>query len=293
MIDARAGRGLSRRALLGAGAAAVAMMAVAPHAAGQASGDQYTFIAAGLDTRENYGDYNSDVLMVARVDLAAGSVRTVSIPRDLYVTIPGVGQDKITRAFDFGYKAAGKVWEGGADLLTETIATTFGLQIDGIATTTFEGFKEIVDAVGGVEVDNPYEVVGNAEYPVFPAGVQTLSGDAALAFVRSRKQDSDDGRVMRQQLVLASLLRELQDPAVVGDLPALMRASRGAVETNIPLAMQLRLLELLPELSMDSIAFATIDEYLTGGIIDNGMWVYQADWSTLPGIVQGFLAGGV
>jgi LCP family protein required for cell wall assembly len=273
------------------GLAAAAMIAGAPVAAGQASRDRFTFIAAGLDTRENYGDYNSDVLMVARVDLRAGAVRTVSIPRDLYVTIPGFGQDKVTRAFDFGYKAADMVWEGGAKLLTATVATTFGLEIDGIATTTFEGFKAIVDALGGVEVDNPYEVAGNAAYPVFPAGTQTLTGDAALAFVRTRSQDSDDGRVMRQQLVLAGLLRKLQDPAVVRGLPALVSATRDAVKTDIPVATQLRLLELAPNLSRDDIAFTTITEYLTGGFIDNGMWVYQADWSTLPGIVQAFLDG--
>jgi LCP family protein required for cell wall assembly len=295
MAEQRFEAAFTRRALLGAGAAAMFALAGGHRiaTARQSGGNAATYIAAGLDTRANYGDYNSDVLMIGRVDAGAGTVRVISIPRDLYVPIPGFGQDKITRAFDFGYKAAGKKWDAGADLLTETIATAFGITIDGIATTTFEGFKEIIDAVGGVDVDNPYEVVGNAEFPVFPAGVQTLTGDAALAFVRTRTQDSDDGRVMRQQLVLEALLQKLQSPAIVGDLPALLNATRGTVETDIPLPTQLRLLELAPSLSRDNIAFTTITEYLTGGFIDNGMWVYQADWTTLPGIVQAFLGGDV
>ena len=122
-----------------------------------------------------------------------------------------------------------------------------------------------------------------------PAGLDP--GDAALAFVRTRSQDGDDGRVMRQQLVLAGLLRRLQDPAIVGDLPALLAATRGTIESDIPVSMQLRLLEMAPGLRADSVAFATITAYLTGGFLDNGMWVYQADWDVLPGIVQGFLDG--
>jgi LCP family protein required for cell wall assembly len=285
VIDPRDGR-LSRRVLLGA---ALALAVAGPIAPARAAGERLTFIAAGIDARANYGDFNSDVLMIARVDLAAGTVRVVSIPRDLYVTIPGVGQDKITRAFDFGYKGAGMDWRGGADLLTRTVETMFGLAVDGIATTTFDGFRDIVDALGGVEVDNPYEVAGDAEHPVFPAGVQVLDGDAALAFVRTRAQDSDDGRVMRQQLVLAALLRRLRDPALAAGLPALVDAARGAVETDIPLATRLRLMELVPDLTADRVAFATITDQLTGGFLDTGMWVYQADWTALPGVVQALL----
>lgn len=282
---------ITRRVALGALAGVVALAIAGSGQAAQPGRNRYTFIAAGIDARANYGDYNSDVLMVARVDLDAGDLRAVSIPRDLYVTIPGFGQDKINRAFDFGYKSAGMAWESGAALLTETVETAFGIEIDGIATTTFEGFGRMVDIVGGVEVDNPYEVAGDASHPYFPAGVQMLDGDAALAFVRTRSQDGDDGRVMRQQLVLAGLLRRMQDPAIMNELPALLAATRDTVETDIPVPTQLRLLELVPDLSADSVTFRTITGYLTGGTLDNGMWVYQADWSTLPGYVQSLLAG--
>ncbi len=282
---------MTRRNLLGAAAGLVVAAAAGGSVAGRQGADRFTFIAAGIDARANYGDYNSDVLLIARVDSSVGELRAISIPRDLYVTIPDFGRDKINRAFDFGYKAAGMAWERGAALLTETVEAAFGIEVDGIATTPFEGFRRIVDIVGGIEVDNPYEVVGDDSHPFFPAGVQVLDGDAALAFVRTRSQDGDDGRVLRQQIVLAALLRRLQDPAIVGDLPALVTAARGVVETDIPVTTQLRLLELVPRLSAESVMFSTITEHLTGGVLDNGMWVYQADWTTLPGIVQDLLDG--
>jgi anionic cell wall polymer biosynthesis LytR-Cps2A-Psr (LCP) family protein len=142
-----------------------------------------------------------------------------------------------------------------------------------------------------VEVVNPYEVVGDAEIPSFPAGPLILTGEEALVFVRTRSQDTDDGRVMRQQLVLAALLDKLRDPAVVANLPALIAATRGTVETDIPLPVQLDLIDLLPELTAERVTFHTITDSLTGGFIDNGMWVYQADWTVLPGVVQGYLNG--
>jgi LCP family protein required for cell wall assembly len=291
MIDGTASPVITRRTALAgfAGMAAAAFRMTG--AAGQQPTDRFTVIAAGIDASANHGDRNADVLMVARVDLRAGAVRVVSIPRDLYVPIPGHGQDKINRAFDLGYKAAGGAWARGAALLTETVEASFGIEVNGIATTTFEGFRDIVDIVGGVEVVNPYEVAGDAAHPVFPAGPQVLDGDAALAFVRTRSQDGDDGRVLRQQLVLAGLLRRLQEPGIVGDLPALLAASSGAVETDIPLGTQLRLLELVPGLGAEAVTFATITDYLWGGFLDSGMWVYQADWAVLPGVVQALLDG--
>lgn len=292
MTEPRLTHRFDRRALLlGAGALLGGSRLPQPALAHQQASNSYTFIVAGLDKREDYPNYNSDVLMVSRVDLDAGEVRTMAIPRDLYVEIPGVGFDKITSAFTYGFYNRGEVWEGGAQLLTETIELNFGLTIDAVATTTFVGFEQIIDAIGGVTVDNPYAVVGFRPGSVFPAGVQTLSGEEALVFVRTRKQDGDDGRVMRQQLVLGALLDHLQSPAVVGDLPQLVAATRNAVTTNIPNETILQLIAALPRIDRSNVQFATMTEYLVGGIIDSGAWVYQGDWSFLPGYVQGYLDG--
>lgn len=282
---------LTRRRAIQAGVAVAAATLTGPVAISAQSGTEYTFIVAGLDYREGFDEHNSDVLMVARVNTELGTVNAVSIPRDLYIDIPGYGTNKITKAFDSGYYANGESWEAGAQTLTDTIVQSFGIAVDGVATTTFEGFKHIVDAVGGVTVDNPYEVVGFGSHPSFPEGIQTLDGEAALVFVRTRKQDGDGGRNMRQQLVLQSLLVQLQQPDVVTKLPALVDSVRNAVQTNIPTDLQATLLAALPSIDPAGVTFTTVDDQLWGGTIANGMWVYQADWATLPGYVQSLLAG--
>jgi LCP family protein required for cell wall assembly len=289
-------RSLTRRRAIQAGVA-VATALAAP-ATGAAQGEAYTFIAAGLDHRAGFDTHNSDVLMVARVDLGLGSVNAVSIPRDLYIDIPGFGADKITSAFTYGYDDAGGEWAGGAQVLTDTIATSFGLAIDGVVTTTFDGFVRMIDALGGVTVDNPYAVDdpkaaewGEAGLWTWPAGVQTLDGASALRFVRTRNMDGDDGRVMRQQLVLRAILDQLQQPDTVKRVPALADSLRDAVETNIPAEMQAGLIAALPEIDPARVVFTNIADQLWGGTLDSGMWVYQADWATLPGYVQSLLAG--
>jgi LCP family protein required for cell wall assembly len=286
-----------RRSLrIGAAAAAIALTGAVPALARQdATG--YTFIVAGLDYREGFDEHNSDVLMVARVDTALGTVNSVSIPRDLYVEIPGYGYDKITKAFHHGYYGHDRSWEAGAKSLTETITRSFGLTIDGIATTDFAGFIEIIDTLGGVTVDNPYEVIDaefEAKHPgqwTWPAGVQTLDGESALRFVRTRHMDTDDGRVMRQQLVLRALLKQLQQPETVTKLPALVDTLRDSVGTNIPAQVQATLVAALPKIDPAGVTFTNVADQLVGGTLDNGMWVYQADWATLPGYVQALLAG--
>ena len=290
-----------RRLLLtGAALAAAGTLRLSPaDAARQQPGDIYTFLVAGLDTRTKDQPENTDVLMVSRVNLTAATVRTMSFPRDLLVEIPGVGFDKINRAYDYGSKAAGGAWEAGVELATQTMEQNFGLVIDGAITTNFQGLPAIVDALGGIEVDNPYDLY-DAEYPTadygtkeifYPAGRLTLNGEQALEFSRTRHQDGDDGRVMRQQLVLTALLVKAQDPAILPRLPEIVEAARDAVETNIPADVQARLIAAVPTIASEDVVWGTMTQYLWGDTTASGMWVYQGDWNTLPGYVQTWLAG--
>ena len=260
-----------------------------------------TVVVGGLDTRTPEEDENTDVLLVARVDLVERTVRAISIPRDLYVEIPGFGFDKITRAYDYGSRAAGDDWRAGMDLVAATVATNFGIAVDAVLLTTFQGFIEIVDALGGIDVVNPYDVY-DAQYPTwdygykeiyYPAGELHLSGEQALEFSRTRHQDGDDGRVMRQQIVLRALLERARDPEIATRLPALVAAADGAVRTTLTPAQMLALVLAAPEFGNDGVAFGTIAPYLWSDYAPSGAWIYQGDWSQLPGLVGGFLDGTV
>ena len=89
--------------------------------------------------------------MASRVNIAAGTVRTLSIPRDLYVEIPGHGFDKINAAFNLAVKADPQQrWDVGAAATMDTITYNFGLQFDGVAFTDMTVFPKIIDAVGEI-----------------------------------------------------------------------------------------------------------------------------------------------
>lgn len=255
----------------------------------------YTFLVLGLDAWDATTGQRSDIMMVSRVDLDDFMVRTLSIPRDLYVEIPGYGYAKINDAYRHGLASSPSLdWEAAANLAAETIAHNFGVQIDGTALTDFSGFPAVIDAVGGVDVDNPYAVDdptwGEA---TFPAGAIHLDGAQALVFTRTRKMDGDGGRVMRQHLVLAALLEKLQQPEMVRRLPDLIEALNGAVKTDIPLEIQAQLVAALPKISREDLLFTNIEGMLWADYAPNGAWIYQGDWSTLPGYVQAWLDGSV
>jgi LCP family protein required for cell wall assembly len=288
---------LSRRRLLGlaiGSGLAYRLGAIDPVAA--QSDAPFTFLVLGLDTREENADQRSDIIMVSRVDLSANSIRTLSIPRDLYVEIPGYGWDKINAAYQQGLASSTDLdWEEAAQLTADTIAHNLGVTIDdGFAMTSMTRFPAIIDEVGGIEVDNPYELV-DPDWPEvnFPAGIIHLDGQQALVFTRSRSIDADGGRVMRQHLVLEGLLQRIQDPDVFDRLPQIVTSLAGAVKTNIGLDVQVQLMAMVPGLSTSSLEFTNIDSLLTPGYTDDGAWIYQADWETLPGYVTAWLDGEI
>jgi LCP family protein required for cell wall assembly len=308
MIDQK--RQISTRArvqalgLLGAGAIASAMYRSAPALAQDGVEpanirQPLSLIVGGLDSREPDQPENTDVIMLARVDLQNVSVRAISIPRDLYLEIPGYGYDKITRAYDFGSKADGGSFKSGAQLMTDTIGLNFGLEIDGVVLTTFDGFIQIIDALGGVDVENPYDLY-DAEYPTrdygykeifYPAGPLHLSGEEALEFARTRHQDGDDARVMRQQLVIRALLERARDPEVVANLPEIVAGNEDAVRTNLGPSKRLALALAAPNFSNDNVSFSTLNGLVYPDTAPGGMWIYSGDWSQIPDFVEGFLSG--
>lgn len=290
---------VNRRRLIVFGACAGAVLAGAAWANPARAGKQgenreiATVVLAGLDTRTPEDPENTDVLLVARVDLAAGTVRAMSIPRDLYVVIPGVGQDKITTAYDYGIKAdPDRDWRSGIESTIATVERNFGLKIDGAAVTDFAGLPALVDAVGGISVDNPYVIYEpDSDAVMFPEGEIELDGDAALVFTRVRHQDGDDGRVMRQQLVLSALVDAARESDLLKDVPALLDLVGDAVRIELPLPLQLRFARSAPNLTAEDIIFGTMTDQLTEGETDDGQWIYEADWETLSAYVEDFLTG--
>ena len=188
--------------------------------------ETYTILMMGLDRRENEGidqGVRPDALGVLRIDFQAGSCRLLSIPRNTLAPLPGYGQSKINHGYNFG----------GAELEKQAVSGFLGIEIDRYAALDMKGFKVLVDAVGGVTVQEPevFEMAYGEGSNSYQSSPQTLSGPEALAYVRYRYgPDGDYGRVRRQQQMARSFLESTQDldPAtfLTEMVPALAQYSR-------------------------------------------------------------------
>lgn len=166
--------------------------------------DNISIMIVGIDDSEKRsqgeGNSRSDALLVATLNNKDKSIKLVSIPRDSYVYIPTVGyKDKITHAHAYG----------GIDATRETVEGLLNVPIDYYFRVNFEAFIEIVDALGGVTVDVPYEIneldENDKRTVHLMPGTQEVNGREALALARTRHQDSDVERGKRQQMILEAI----------------------------------------------------------------------------------------
>lgn len=157
-----------------------------------------SFLLLGVDARGSEQG-RSDTILVISVNPNTQSMKMVSIPRDTRTEIIGKGfDDKINHAYAFG----------GPKMTIETVEDFLDIPIDHFVTINMEGFKDIVDAVGGVTVNNHF-AFNQGSYN-FEEGLIHLDGDAALSYVRMRKKDpnGDFGRNERQRQVIEAIIKE-------------------------------------------------------------------------------------
>ncbi|MGY1824782.1 LCP family protein [Blastococcus sp. SYSU DS0541] len=179
-----------------------------------------------LNTEASNG-INTDTMILAHVPADGSRASFVSFPRDSYVRIPGYGWDKLNAAYAYGYtqEASENATEtekqaAGAQLLIRTISQLTGLQIDHYAEVDLLGFFNLSTVVGGVEVNLCEPAKDGYSGVNLPAGVQTISGEQALAFVRQRHGllRGDFDRIVRQQVFIAGMIRKILSDNVLLDL---------------------------------------------------------------------------
>ncbi|HEX2032398.1 MAG TPA: LCP family protein, partial [Actinomycetota bacterium] len=161
-------------------------------------------LALGSDARpgQSVARSRADSIHVIGIDLRRRKASIVGIPRDAYVSIPGVGAGKINSA----------LFHGGPSLAVRTVERLTGIRMDGYLLTGFHGFRRMVTLIGGVEVRIPYPMSDAASGARFPAGPRRLKGRPALAFSRNRHDapGGDFGRSLNQGAVILAALRELR-----------------------------------------------------------------------------------
>lgn len=247
--------------------------------------ERVNILLLGLDKRpdETYG--RTDTIIVVSIDPVSKQVGIMSLPRDLRVSIPGHGLDKINAAYVYGdvehYPG------GGVGLLKQTIYQNFGINMHYFAQVDFNGFVKVVDTFGGVNVDVPYPIKDNA-YPTetngyvgiyFPAGWQHLNGTQALRYARTRHADNDFGREARQQQVILSLRQQ----ALSRDLPSkffqLLDILGASVRTDLSVQQAAALAKLGQGIPRENIKSYSIHD-LVRDYTDpsTGIYYLLADW---------------
>lgn len=232
-----------------------------------------TILMMGIDRRcGEVGPVRTDSLMLLSVDPIGKTAAVLSLPRDLWVEIPGFGVERINQAH-----YVGEILElpgGGPALAVDTVEAILGTDIHYYATVNFQAFIEVVDLIGGITIDVP-QAIDDPHYPdecygfepfAIDAGTQTLDGETALKYARTRAtQNGDIARAGRQQAVILGV----RDAAVsqVGEL--ILKAPRfwDAINENVATTMQLeealQLALLLPEIPRENIRQGVIgDDYV-------------------------------
>lgn len=200
----------------------------------------------GSDNPLGEGIGNTDTIIIASINKETNTASMVSLPRDLWVYIPGRTLHRINTALPLG----------GVDLLKDTILYNFGVPIHYYARIDFEGFKSVVDAVDGVDVpvscefedfrlkspDLDPQVEENWELFKIEPGVRHMDGDTALWYVRSRESvEADWGRSKRQQQILRALFHKGLDFNLISEIPQLYTTYRDTVETDLDIGRILQL----------------------------------------------------
>jgi len=203
---------------------------------------------------DSFEGTRTDTMMLVRVNAAKQRVAVVSIPRDSKVYLSGNrGIDKINAAHAVG----------GPELAVQTVQDSFGIPIDNFIVVNLRGVRELVDALGGIDiyVEKPMHYTDNTAklFINFEPGPHHLDGRHAEAYLRFRHdQLGDIGRIRRQQQFIMAVTKKLRDPSVVFKLPDLVRIAGQYVETDLSANDLLTLAFFGKDLNMNSVRTATL-----------------------------------
>jgi polyisoprenyl-teichoic acid--peptidoglycan teichoic acid transferase len=257
----------------------------------------------GTDGRPDEGDIpRTDTMILLTLDPQNQTAGMLSLPRDLWVPIPGLGySSKINTAYQLGHSVG---YPGsGQQLAKDTVSTFIGQPVQYYVRVNFDGFVQLIDLIGGVVVVVP-ETIHDTEYPTedygyqtfhLDAGVQHLDGEAALKYVRTRNLDDDYSRARRQQQVLRAVadkvLRANMLPALIPKLPRILYTMRSSIETDIPMALQLEFANYIRDTSLREVRQLVLDSrYGEETYAENGAWILLPDRTLVRSALAEFFA---
>ena len=231
--------------------------------------ERLNILLVGADQRPDEGYFNTDTLIVVSIDPKTKEVAMFSLPRDT-VDVP-LPADSPARAV-YGDVYGGKINSlcmaaqqrkdifpsGCFGTIKEVLGALYGLDIKYYVEVNFEGFKQVVDALGGVTINVQMPVVddyyptdkGKLQRVYIPSGIQHMTGEEALIYARSRHGSSDFDRGQRQQRVILSMRQQADVAEMIPRIPDLVKSLKKAVHTDIPVNLLPQLAQLAGEIDM-------------------------------------------
>jgi LCP family protein required for cell wall assembly len=228
-----------------------------------------TVLIIGLDARDtDTSAPRSDTMILLTIDPLTKTAGMLSIPRDMWVNIPGFGYSRINTAYSSG--EGNKLPGGGPELARKTVEQFIGVPVQYYAQVDFNTFVEFINRIGKIEIYNDEELRldpvggGTDKIKLTCCGIRRLNGVEALAYVRHRKGDEGDfGRARRQQKVIIAIRDRVLDPAnfptLVAQADEFYNEFSSGIRTNMPLDTAIQLAVLAKDIPVTSIEQGRID----------------------------------
>ncbi|MEL6306522.1 MAG: LCP family protein [Chloroflexota bacterium] len=259
---------------------------------------RFTMVLVGLDRRPNESGlaFRTDTMMIVSLDPITNSIGVLSLPRDTYVRVDGyASRQRINSAMVLGELRSPGF---GPELMRDTVSGNFGIRINDYMAVDFQAFIDVVDAVGGVEVEIDY-TINDPRYPsmnygydpfYLPAGNHFLNGYDALRFARTRHGDSDIQRAERQQQVILGLRDRVLDldmiPSLIAQSPLLWSSWQDNVYTGLTFEQIIQLGLYAKDVPRENITTGVVDyQYLQSWSTPQGASVLIPNVSRLPSLM--------
>jgi LCP family protein required for cell wall assembly len=236
----------------------------------QFSENVVNILLLGTDRRPTWKYYQTDAMVILSLDPEAGRASFVSIPRDLYVYIPGWKVNRINTA----------EYRGGFDMVADTILYNLGIPVDHYLKVEYWGFSEAIDILGGIDVRSTGKVDDMCEWVPYKYEqdvVYHMDGFDAMCYIRMRMKSSDFDRLRRQQDVFLALVDKFISIDGVLKIPQLYETFSQIVETDLGLGEILPLIPLGTRLALDSdrieffrVDYSMVEDWRTP---ENNYWV--------------------
>ena len=247
----------------------------------RAEGSAFTILLAGIEHEEEEKYGRSDMLLVVTVNPKTQKISMVNIPRDTMVYIEELGyEDKINHAYSIG----------GINYTINTLQKLLDIPFDYYVSTDFKGFEDIVNTVGGVDVDVPFtfkaQLTESLKWKTYTKGPMFLNGNEALAYVRMRKKDpeGDKGRNSRQKQVIQDVINKATSLSNITKIDDMIRDVGNNVKTNIPTSEYLGLIKMYQKIKsspVEQLHLEGIDKKLYDKREKKDIWYFFPDNDSL------------